>query len=48
MNSLALSNLCGFGAAVGDRLVRLAKWVEGMPSSVKSLGFEIWATSEVL
>jgi hypothetical protein len=48
MESSSLTKLCTFGAEVGSRLVRLAAWVDGMPSAVKSLGFEIWATCEIL
>jgi hypothetical protein len=48
MDATSLTNLCSFGADVGSRLVRLAKWVDGMPSSVKSLGFEMWASCEIL
>ncbi|KAF2670655.1 hypothetical protein BT63DRAFT_439640 [Microthyrium microscopicum] len=47
-NPSSITALCVFGSDVGSRLVRLAKWVEGMPSVVKSLGFEIWAACEVL
>jgi hypothetical protein len=48
MDPSSLTNLCGFAADVGSRLVRLSTWVDGMPSAVKSLGFEIWATCEIL
>jgi hypothetical protein len=48
MDAHALTDLCKFGADVGTRLVRLAGNVDGMPSAVKSLGFEMWATCEVL
>ena len=34
--------------ALFERLVGLARRVDGLPSSVKSLGFEIWAACEVL
>jgi hypothetical protein len=46
--SASISTLCLFGADVGCRLVQLAKGVDGMPSVVKSLGYEIWAVCEVL
>lgn len=48
MDPDSLVNLCTFGAEVGTRLVKLAAWVDGMPTTVKSLGFEIWAACEVL
>lgn len=48
VDATALTGLCCFGADVGARLVGLARKVDGMPSSVKSLGFEIWAACEVL
>jgi hypothetical protein len=48
VDATALTGLCCFGADVGARLVGLARRVDGLPSSVKSLGFEMWATCEVL
>jgi len=48
MDPSSLTKLCEFGADVGLRLVQLAGWVDGMPTAVKSLGFEIWATCEML
>jgi len=48
VDATALTGLCCFGADVGARLVGLARRVDGLPSSVKSLGFEIWAACEVL
>ena len=48
VDATTLMGLCCFGADVGARLVGLARRVDGLPSSVKSLGFEIWAACEVL
>jgi hypothetical protein len=48
VDATALTSLCCFGADVGARMVSLAHKVDGLPSSVKSLGFEIWAACEVL
>jgi hypothetical protein len=48
MDPSSFTKLCMFGADVGSRLVQLAGLVDGMPSAVKSLGFEIWATCEIL
>ena len=48
MDPSSLTKLCVFAADVGSRLVHLAAAVDGMPTAVKSLGFEIWATCEIL
>jgi hypothetical protein len=48
MDLYALSKLVVFGGEISRRLISFSKKIEEVPSSVRSIGFEIRSTCDVL